>query len=450
MEDYNNDNRQNNPDVGIDMPEQENTQGQVTIREKILDTISGLGFNINNVIGAAIFVNPSRVWRLVQSPGTALMFWLAGGFVSLFCSLIYVELGTRFPSGSGEQKYLDETFKKFPNFGHIFTFVMITIILPGSIIADTYVSAEYLLFAIQRNENEGDQNIYFGQDFGKLRALAVALLLIITLYHIYSNKLAININKALALIKFLALLIISLIGLAKLRESGFKDKWMGIFNNTPIDDEPQRSVLEQIGSYGNAMLKVIFSYNGWNNLNYSTEELNKPDRSMKYSTIFSVIICLILYILTNAAYISAIDHNAINSNDTMIVSFGRTFGEPGKTLIYLIVSISAFGCVGSMVFMGSRVINYAARTEFIPKFSNSLYKWHKKFDTPSNALAVQFLYCSVLIIFFPEGKSLFSFFSSMSAYLAVVFYGASAICLFVLKEDQKEAQYENFKTPLIL
>ncbi|CAG8774474.1 7540_t:CDS:2, partial [Dentiscutata heterogama] len=60
-------------------------------REKLLYTISGLEYDINNVIGAGIFVTPSSVWRLVQSPGATLMLWLAGGFISLFGSMIYVE-----------------------------------------------------------------------------------------------------------------------------------------------------------------------------------------------------------------------------------------------------------------------------------------------------------------------------------------------------------------------
>ncbi|CAG8631848.1 3374_t:CDS:2, partial [Dentiscutata erythropus] len=43
-------------------------------------------YDINNIIGAGIFATSSSVWRLVQSPGAALMIWLAGGFISLFDS----------------------------------------------------------------------------------------------------------------------------------------------------------------------------------------------------------------------------------------------------------------------------------------------------------------------------------------------------------------------------
>ncbi|CAG8517661.1 43541_t:CDS:2 [Gigaspora margarita] len=346
-----------NDTPGIDIPE----QNEMTSRVKILNTASGLGFNINNII--AIFMAPSSVWR---------------------------------------------------------------IILPGGIIADVHVSATYFLYTIQGND--GNQNEYFGKDFIELRFLAVAILFIVTFYHMCSNQLAIKINQIFAIFKFFALLIISIIGLITLREARFKDHWKGIFNNTLSNDTYQRSALEQIGSYGNAMLKLskLFSQS-------------------------NLTIQLLLDLLMIAAFITVVDPNdAINSNEIIAIHFGRTlFGEPGKRFISFLISISAFGSVGAMVFMGSRIITYSAQTKFIPKLSSKLYKWNKKVDTPSNALAAQFIYCTILILIFPDGKSLFTFFSNMSSYITLVFYGVSAICLFVLRKKQKEADYRNFRAPLI-
>ncbi|CAG8761223.1 14433_t:CDS:1, partial [Dentiscutata heterogama] len=65
----------------------------------------------------------------------------------------------------------------------------------------------------------------------------------------------ININKAFALIKFVALLLVSIIGLISLREVGHREHWNNIFNNTLSDETYQRSTLEEIGGYGNAILK---------------------------------------------------------------------------------------------------------------------------------------------------------------------------------------------------
>ncbi|KAF0495978.1 amino acid transporter [Gigaspora margarita] len=440
-----------NNQPGVDIPEPEIGRGN----GRILKTSSGLGYNINHIIGAGIFITPSNVWRLAQSPGSALMLWIFGGFVSLLGSMIYVELGTRFPDGSGEQKYLEETFN-INKIAHIFSFVMITIILPGAIIADTYACSKYLLYAIKGNY--GNEDIYFGIDYIELRFVTIALLLIITGYNMFSNRLAIRINQTFAIIKILILLTISIIGLVWLKDNSSRDHWKGIFNHTPpsynntllnnnntlLDKAHERSVSEQIGSYGNAMINVLFSYEGWNDLNYLTEELDSPARSLKLSAIFSVIITFILYLLTNVAFITVVDPTeAISSEDIIAISFGRTiFGEPGRIIILILILISAFGCVGSMVFMGSRAIAYAAKYNFIPGISQRLYYWGA---TPKYALLLQFVYCAVLILLAPVGTSFFPFFSDMSQYLAMVFYGVSAICLLVIKRKLTNAEYHHFK-----
>lgn len=277
--------------------------------------------------------------------------------------------------------------------------------------------------------------------------MAIVILLSVTVYHTYSNKLAIKINQTLALFKTLALVVLSIIGLAFLRDNRSKDHWIGIFNNTPSDDVHERSVSEQIGCYGYAMIEVLFSYEGWNNLNYLTPELDSPERRLKVSSILSVITSSILYFLMNIAYITVVDpKSAINSQDIIAISFGNTLsGELGKTIISILISISAFGSVGAMVFMGSRAITYAAKYKFIPKISEKLYHWNDTNDIPKYALLLQFVYCAIIILFAPVGKSFFPFFSSMSQYLAMVFFGISSVCLLIVKRRLSSAEYNKFK-----
>ncbi|CAG8516486.1 22352_t:CDS:2, partial [Racocetra persica] len=176
------------------------------------------------------------------------------------------------------------------------------------------------------------------------------------------------------------------------------------------------------------------------------QELKNPSQKLKYSTIFSVIISLILYPLTQIAFITVVDpKHAIDSND-IAIEFGHTIlGEPGRIIIAICILISSSGCVGSLIFMGSRVITYSAKTGFIPIISNSLYNWHKKFDTPVNALILQFGYCALLLLLFPVGKSFFPFFSDMSQYLEMVFFGVSASCLLVVRHYLKDTHYTDFQ-----
>ncbi|RIB10461.1 amino acid/polyamine transporter I [Gigaspora rosea] len=408
----------------------------------ILGILTGAGFNINQIIGAGIFQNPGVIWLLVQSPGIALILWIIGGFMSLLGSLIYIELGLRtFPSGIGEQKYIEEAFPQIKNLGHIFSFVAIFAIIPGGVIADSYTSAKYLLYAIQ-----GDTYIYNQINKIILPITAIIILGMIMTYHILSNKLSVNINQTLALLKLLSLLIISMVGLVKLSNS---NNWNNIFNtNSP-----------KLGDYANAMMKVLFAYWGWNNINYSIEELKSPKEKLKYSSIFSVIVSFIVYILTNAAFITEVDYNNYTANltnttnespDMAIAIFFVGNNELGRRFMSLLIAISSFGSVGSMFFVYARITEYAAATKFMPKRSNLFNYRNKRLGTPTNAYLAQFIYCSILTgCFSIYGENPFDFFSDSSQYLATVFQGVSGICLIVLKTRSNDV-YDGFQTPIFI
>ncbi|CAG8790144.1 25004_t:CDS:2, partial [Cetraspora pellucida] len=300
-------------------------------KEKFLDKISGAGYNINHMIGAGIFRNPGFIWFLIKSPGIALILWVVGGIVSLFGSLVYIELGIRaFPRGIGEQIYIDDAFKR--NLGHIFSFVAIFAIFPGSIIADSFTSARYLLYAIQGNSYDDNKII--------LAIVTIIMLAIVMAYQILSNKLFVYINQALALIKIMGLLIISIVGLVNLSNAG---NWKTIFDKPSPD----------FGDYSEAMIKILFAYEDF---------------------------------LTNTAFITVVDHdyyvNMTNFKESFDNAIALRFvgnNDLQKSFMSAFVAISAFGRVGSMFFAYARIIAYAEQTRFMPKISNTFNRWHTKF-----------------------------------------------------------------------
>lgn len=371
---------------------------------------------------------------LVQSPGIALILWIIGGFVSLLGSLVYIELGIRtFPSGIGEQKYIEDAFPHTNNLGHIFSFVAIFAIFPGSIIADSYTSAKYFLYAIQ-----GDDQI------SKiiLPITAIIILGIIMGYHIISNKLSVNINQTLAFIKLLSLLIISIVGLVKLSNT---NNWNNIFNTHST----------KLGDYTEAIMKVLFAYGGWNNINYSIGELKSPRTKLIHSSILSVIVSFIVYFLTNAAFITEIDYNnyANITTENRVKAIAINFvgdNELGKRFMSMLIALSSFGSVGAMFFAYARITEYAAGTGFMPKISNLFDYRNKKLGTPANAYLAQFFYCAILTgCFSIYGENPFGFFSDSSQYLSTLFQGVSGICLIILKK-RSHGVYDGFQTPIFI
>ncbi|KAF0493591.1 amino acid transporter [Gigaspora margarita] len=343
-----------------------------------LNMLGGIGYNINRIIGAGIF-NPDSIWILVQSPGIALVLFVVCGIISLLGSSIYIELGIRaLPKGIGEQKYITDAFPGWRNVGHIFSFVVIFIILPGAIVADSYSSAQYLLYVFRG---------YFKNDYDYMAVIvSVLILLFITLYHVYSTIISDITNQGLALIKIISLLIISIVGLVRLSGAD-STNWRNVFNKS------FNAGVYELGAYGNGIIQILFAYEGWNNINYLVEELNEPKAvSLKYSSIISVFISILLYFSINAAFITVIGNN-ITNNIPIALRFGNELlGRNGEILMSILVAISAFGSVSAKVFIYARIIKYAAETNFIPMKSHWFINYNQTFNTLANQLWAQFVY----------------------------------------------------------
>ncbi|CAG8728663.1 25430_t:CDS:2 [Gigaspora margarita] len=150
----------------------------------------------------------------------------------------------------------------------------------------------------------------------------------------------------LALIKIISLLIISIVGLARLSGDD-STNWRNVFNKS------FNASVYELGAYGNGLIQILFAYEGWNNINYLVEELDEPKAVLKYSSIISVFISISLYFSINAAFITVIGNNITNNNNIPIaLRFGnKLLGRNGEILMSILVAISAFGSVSAKVFM---------------------------------------------------------------------------------------------------
>ncbi|CAG8838237.1 17000_t:CDS:2, partial [Gigaspora margarita] len=126
----------------------------IAYKKKAFGILYGIGYNINCIIGADIF-KPENIWILVQSPGVVLVLYVVCGIISFLGSSVYIELGIRtLPCGIGEQKYITDAFHPKRNVGHVFSFVAIFVIFPGIIVAESYTSAQYLLYCFRGNSSD--------------------------------------------------------------------------------------------------------------------------------------------------------------------------------------------------------------------------------------------------------------------------------------------------------
>ncbi|CAG8583814.1 5034_t:CDS:2, partial [Scutellospora calospora] len=248
-----------------------------------------------------------------------------------------------------ELRYLYEAFPWSKRLiTRIFSFVMIFVLRPALIIAEAFAVSLYLIYAI-RGKNEETHPLE------------------------YLNP-----------IKLLALSIIVIVGLIQLKNVNFKNHWTNIFNDTISE---QRTSVEQVGSYGGAILEVLFTY----------EVVSPTDAVLRGDT-----------------------------SQIIAIYFGEALiGKAGKKYFSLLVSISSCATISAMIHSGSRIIVYATRNDLITLFNRQISSHDKRFNTPINALVFQLIYCTVLTIFIPEITNIVY----VPLYLTILYYGVTAIGL---------------------
>ncbi|CAI2170000.1 8927_t:CDS:2 [Funneliformis geosporum] len=314
-------------------------------RTKILGAVFGIGMNINSIIGSGIVITPGIILNSVKSPGIVLLLWFIGGIISFSGSLVYAELAVIHKINGGELKYLQDAY---PNpkllMSYLFNFMYIFVIQPGITSAVLYSAAKYFWYIINGLQNDIKTDItdidgwnFPFSPFGSVIFIAIAILFIITAYHMINNRLANVINQTLAVIKLITYSIIAIAGIFKLilDWEASRINWQKPFSGN-ID----------FTAYTSAVLLIMFSYDGWNNLNYSLDEFRSVENKDLFSNSISVVIVTLL------SFISVVPEAELILKDgrvdqTIAVNFFKKLFDQNKILVIIFAFLIVLSLVGT-------------------------------------------------------------------------------------------------------
>ncbi len=104
------------------------------------------------------------------------------------------------------------------------------------------------------------------------------------------------------------------------------------------------------GAFGLSVISGLWSYDGWNNLNYITAEMKNPTRDLPRSLFLGMGLVIAIYIFVNIAYFAVLPVSSIVDfedgvpNESFAADFAQaTLGKAGLVIIPLCISLSAFG-----------------------------------------------------------------------------------------------------------
>ncbi len=310
------------------------------------------------IIGVGIFRTASSIAALISSPALILGLWAFGGLLSLCGALCYAELAAMFPRSGGDYVYLSQTYGSF--WGFLFGWTKLFIERTGTIAILGFVFAEYLGGVL------GCRN-------GATRWIAAGAILLLTLINVFGLRWGTYVQNTFTAIKIAALGLIIIAGLL-LRHVGTPATHLALASPHPGTWQ----------SLGVALVFVLWTYGGWTEATYVTEEVKDPIRNVPRAVIGGLLLTMLLYVVVNAVYLLHVSVEELPSTPLVASTvMQRIVGPWGATLIGWLIACSAFGALNGYILTGARIL-YAMGKDH-PIFAN-LGALHPRFHTPAAAL----------------------------------------------------------------
>ncbi|KAI8429758.1 hypothetical protein MSG28_000305 [Choristoneura fumiferana] len=475
--------------VGSSLEGSDSAQDDPVHLKRRVGLFSGVALIVGTMIGSGIFVSPSGLLERTGSVGISFIIWMACGLLSLLgeyfnhytsfqeptsvigvsrddcksrsfqnssvsttsakgggsrpeslkntalecglrrkssvCgiyhrALAYAELGTMNTSSGAEYAYFMDAFGGPPAF--LFSWVSTLVLKPSQM---AIICLSFAKYAVEPFVHECEP------PGALVKLVAVISIVMILAVNCYSVNLATNVQNIFTAAKLVAIAIIVCGGAYKL-----------ILGNTRHLQEPNfSSSTATLGNIATAFYTGLWAYDGWNNLNYVTEEIKNPSKNLPLSIIIGIPLVTLCYALVNVSYLAVMSVSEMADSEAVAVTFGNRLLGPMAWLMPLAVTISTFGSANGTLFVAGRLCFAASREGHLLDILSYV---HVRRFTPAPGLIFHSL-IAVAMVLYGTIDSLIDFFS----FTAWIFYGGAMLALIVMRHTKPHAP-RPYKVPIII
>jgi APA family basic amino acid/polyamine antiporter len=280
---------------------------------------------MGGIVGAGIFINPYVVAQQVHTPAQILGAWTFGGVIGLAGAFIWAELAATLPEVGGQYAYLREAYH--PALAFLYGWVLLLVIQTGGMAAVSITFARYFL------ELTGLHTADW--------LVATIALGTLTLVNCLGVKTGGRTQSALMMMKIIAIALLVIGGWA----------WAGKASSSQVNEKAFT-----LGSFGAAMVPVLFAYGGWQTANFVAGEVKEPKKNLPRGLLIGMLGVVALYTTVNWVCVRSLGPEALAATRTPATSVMRlALGDRGATFIAAAIAISTLGFLSQSILTAPRV-----------------------------------------------------------------------------------------------
>ena len=309
-----------------------------TYRENSISLGGAVAMGTGVMIGAGIFALTGQIAQLA-GPLFPLAF-IAGAIVTSFSAYSYIRMSNKWPSSGGIAMILQKCYGPGAIAGGAALLMALSMVIAESLVARTF--ATYVLRAF---DIEGGPLV---------PALAVAVIVFAFLVNIAGNRSVGLFSLIMAAIKIGG---IALFGIAALWSSGFAFA----------------AASETSQSYGltgfiASTALAILAFKGFTTITNSGAEITEPNRNVGRAIMFSIGICVVVYLLVAYGVGSSLTiEEIISARDYSLAQAAQpALGQTGFILTVILAAVATASGVLASVFAVSRMLAMLTDMEMIP------------------------------------------------------------------------------------
>ncbi|EYB90057.1 hypothetical protein Y032_0224g2731 [Ancylostoma ceylanicum] len=351
---------------------------------------------VGSIIGSGIFVTPTGVQEAAGSVGSSLLTWALCGIWCGLGAYVYAELGTLITKSGGEYVYIMEAFGPFLAFLRLW--IESIVVRPCTI---TIVGLSFALYLLRPFYRDCDPPPW------STELIAVLMIVVVGVINCWSVRVVTIVQDWFTYAKLVVLILIILTSAWYLFTGGsqYRESFEHIFEGN-FRDPYQASV----GFYSG-----LYAYQGWTYLNYITDELINPRRTLPLAVMYSCVIVTTVYTLFNVALYVVISPDELQISPAVGVLYAEKMYGRLAFIMPICVAMSAFGAANGTVMTSSRLFCSGAREGQMPVLLTMI---NRRLRTPIPAVVFTCL-LSICYLFLSNNLFVLITASQVTAWLAI-------------------------------